>query len=108
MKKILLVLMILFLPTSVLADFSVTFKNTSDSKMYYELFWVNHPFDWPFPSRMAGGELDVSQSFDLSVNYEPGKYYVVWRDGKEWKRRFPVVVDDTVTSVRFTPKEAIF
>ncbi len=108
MKKILLVLMILFLPTPVLADFSLTFENTSDSKMYYELFWVNHPFNLPFPSRMAGGELGVSQSFDLSFNYEPGKYYVVWRDDKEWMRRILVVVDDTVKAVTVTPKEAIF
>ncbi len=108
MKKVVLVFIILFLPTSVLADFSLTFENTSGSKMYYELFWVNHPFALPFPSRMAGGELDVSQSFDLSVNYAPGKYYVVWRDDKEWMRRILVVVDDTVKSVTVTPKEAIF
>ena len=108
MKRILLVLIILFLPTSVLADFSVTFENTSDSKMYYHLFWVNHPFEWPFPARMAGGELDVSQSIELSVNYNPGKYYVVWSDGKEWSRQLTITVNEVVTSVTVTPKEAIF
>jgi hypothetical protein len=108
MKKIMLVLIILFLPTAVLADFSVTFENTSDSKMYYELFWVNHPFELPFPARMAGGELGISESVDLNVNYTHGKYFVVWRDGKEWMRRILVVVDDTVKVVTVTPKEAIF
>ena len=108
MKTILLVLMIFFLPISVLADFSVTFENNSDAKMYYELFWINHPFDLPFPARMAGGELDASESVDLSGDYRPGKYYVVWRDEKVLKRQIPVTVDDIVTSVTVTPKEAIF
>ena len=108
MKKIMLILMILFLPTSVFADFSVTFENSSETKLYYHLFWVNHPFDWPFPVRMAGGELDASERIDLSVDYKPGKYFIVCRDEKEWQRKIPVTVYEIVKSITVTPEEAIF
>ena len=103
MKKLLIILAIILLPSMALANFSVTFENTFDKKMYYILFWVDHPFDWPTPANLAGGELGAFKSHDLRSSYKHGKYFVVWQDGGEWLNEMLIVIEKDVTEITITP-----
>ena len=107
MKKLLLILILIFLPTTALADFSVKFENTSDEKMYYLFYWVDHPFDQAMPVHMAGGELEALESIDIGINFKPGKYYVIWRDQGSLEYVIPVNLDDMTRTITITPEKAI-
>ena len=108
MKKLLLILTIILLPSMAFANFSVMFENTFNKKMYYVLYWIDHPYDWPGPANVAGGELGALKSVDLNANYSHGKYYVIWRDTGEWRNEMLIVIEEDVTLVTVTPKKRAF
>ena len=108
MKKLLIIMALILLPSIALANFSITFENTSDKKMVYMLYWIEHPYDWPQPANMAGGELEGMEKRHLSVNYRQGKYYVTWRGEDGFRNVMRVDVDKDVTLVTVTPKKVEF
>ena len=95
MKRMILILVIVLVPTIAFASFSIKLENTFEKKMYYMLYWIDHPYSWNGPANMAGGELKALESVEIPINYEKGKYYVIWRDAGEWrnKLRFNIVTD---------------
>ena len=108
MKKLILIMAIVLVPSFVFASFSIKLENTFDKKMYYMLYWIDHPYDWTGPANMAGGELNALESVEISVNYEKGKYYVIWRDGNEWRNelRFNIVTD--LNQITVNPEKIVF
>lgn len=103
MKKIILILAIILIPSIALATFSIQFDNTTGKKMTYLLYWIDHNYDWPHPFNLAGGELAASEIVDLEMNYQKGKYYVIWSDNKDWQNKVMVDVREGVKSVLVTP-----
>ena len=108
MKKLIIILTIMLLPSFAFANFSVKFENTFDKKMYYLLYWIDHPNNWPQPANMAGGELNGLESRDLNVKYKSGKYLVIWRDSGKWQNEMVVEITENATIVTVTPKEVTF
>ena len=103
MKKLLIIVAIILLPSIALATFSIQFDNTSDKKMFYSLYWIDHNYDWPHPFNLAGGELDAQEKIDLKVRQQNGKYYIIWSDRGEWQNKMMLDVNDGITSVKVTP-----
>ena len=96
--------MVLFLllivnPQIAIADFNVEFKNDFNKKIYYTFYWIDHPYDWLYPTNMAGGEIEANASYDLKVKWLAGKYYVVWRDGGDWRNEFIIIVSKKICKV---------
>ncbi|MCK4988143.1 MAG: hypothetical protein KAS40_21560, partial [Desulfobacterales bacterium] len=83
--------------------FSIQFDNTTSKKMFYLFYWIDHTYDWPHPFNLAGGELQASETVDLRVNYQNGKYYVIWSDDGDWQNKVVMNVNDGVKSVIVTP-----
>jgi hypothetical protein len=107
MKNLIVTLAIIFLPSTVYANFSITFENTLNKKMFYMLFWIDHAYDWPKPVNVAGGELEALKIIDFDGQYEPGTYFVVWRDSGEWKHRMLLVIRKDVAVITVTPQKWI-
>ncbi len=103
MKKIVLMLVIILLPAIASANFSIRFDNTTPKKMFYVLYWIDHNFDWPHPLNLAGGELKASETVDLKMRLQKGKYYVIWSDRGDWQNKVTMKVNDDVKSVTVTP-----
>jgi len=103
MKKLPIIVAIILLPSIALATFSIQFDNTTDQKLFYSLYWIDHNYDWPHPFNMAGGELGAQQKIDLKVRPKNGKYYVIWSDRGEWQNKVMLNVNAGVTSVKVTP-----
>ena len=104
MKKILIIVCIVLLPAVALANFSIKFENTSNEKMIYSLFWIDHPFKSFRPANMAAGELKASESRRLTYHYNSGQYYVVWRDDNEIRHEMSIYIQDDVTHITVTPE----
>jgi hypothetical protein len=49
MKKLIIILAIVLLPSIAFATFSIQFDNTTSKKMFYLLYWIDHTYDWPHP-----------------------------------------------------------
>ncbi|MGD8881690.1 MAG: hypothetical protein PVI82_07365 [Desulfobacterales bacterium] len=105
MKKLLIIVAIILLPSIALASFSIQFDNTTDKKMVYLLYWIDHTYDWPLPFNLAGGELDAQEKIDLKVSYKNGRYFVIWSDKGEWQNKLMLNVNAGVTSVKVTPEK---
>lgn len=103
MKKLVIILAIIVLPCLALASFSIQLENTTNKKMFYMLYWVDHHYDWPHPFNLAGGELQASETIELDSNYKNGRYFVIWYDQNKWKNTVDVNVGSGVTSVKVTP-----
>jgi len=103
MKKLFLILTIVLLPSLALASFSIQFDNTTDKKMFYLLYWVDHNYDWPYPFNLAGGELKASETIGLKQNYPNGQYVVIWCDEGNWQNTLKINVGAGSTSVKVTP-----
>jgi hypothetical protein len=103
MKKLSIIVAIILLPSIALATFSIQFDNTSDKKMVYALYWIDHTYDWPYPFNMAGGELDAQEKIDLKVRHQNGRYFVLWSDKGEWQNKVMLNVKAGITSVKVTP-----
>ena len=91
------------LPSIARATFSIQFDNTTDKKLYYSLYWIDHTYDWPLPLNLAGGEVNAQQKIDLNVRQQNGRYYVIWSDRGEWQNKVMLNVNDDITSVKVTP-----
>ena len=104
MKKFLIVSAIILLPSVAFATFSIQFDNTTDRKMFYALYWVDHTYDWPYPFNLAGGELDAKETIDLNVRYKNGRYFVIWSDRDQMKNKVMMNVNAGITSVKVTPE----
>ena len=103
MKKLPIIVAIILLPSIAFATFSIQFDNTTNKKMFYLLYWIDHTYDWPQPFNLAGGELEASETVDLKANYQNGKYYVIWSDDADWQNKVLMNVNDDVKSVIVTP-----
>ena len=103
MKKIIVIIAIILMPTIAFASFSIQLDNNTGKKMFYLLYWVDHIYDWPHPFNLAGGELKASETIDLRSNYRNGKYYVVWSDNGDWENKVMMNVNDEVKLVIVTP-----
>ena len=108
MKKHLIIFMILFLPATAFANFSIRFENTSNEKMIYSLYWIDHPFKSLRPANMATGELRASESRRLSNHYINGQYYVIWRDASDITHEMRIHIQEGVTQITVTPMDWSF
>ena len=106
MKRLSIILAIVFLPSVVPANFSVEFENTSDQKMIYLFYWLDHPFKSFRPASMAGGELKALQRRKLINSYQSGKYCVIWKDNLgEWRHKILIDVKGDVSHITVTPQD---
>ena len=103
MKKFLIIFIIVLLPAAAFANFSIQFENTSNEKMIYSLYWIDHPFQSLRPANMATGELGALESRSLSNQYINGQYYVIWRDASDIKHKMSIYIRDDVTQITVTP-----
>ncbi len=103
MKKFLIIFIIVVLPAVAFANFSIRFENTSDEKMIYSFFWIDHPFNTLRPANLAAGELEALESRRLSYHYNSGQYYIVWRDDSEVRYEMLIHIQDDVTHITVTP-----
>ncbi len=103
MKKYLIIFTIVLLPAVAFANFSIKFENTSNEKMIYSLFWIDHPFNSLRPANMAAGELRALESRSLSNHYINGRYYVIWRDTSDIKHEMLIYIQNGVTQITVTP-----
>jgi hypothetical protein len=92
-----------YLPAVAFANFSIKFENTSNEKMIYSLFWIDHPFNSLRPANMAAGELRALESRSLSNHYINGRYYVIWRDTSDIKHEMLIYIQNGVTQITVTP-----
>lgn len=103
MKKLIIILAIVLLPCLSLASFSIQLENTTNKKMFYMLYWVDHNYNWPHPFNLAGGELEASEAIGLDPGYKNGQYFVIWYDENNWENTVNMNVGSGVTSVKVTP-----
>ena len=103
MKKLIIVLALILLPSFSFANFSIQFENTTHKKMVYMLYWVDHNYGSPYPFNLAGGELEALQSVDLNQGYQNGQYYVIWYGEGNWQNTIKMNIEEGVTSVKVTP-----
>lgn len=66
------------LPACADCTFTVQFENSLSEKVFYTLDWVDHPFEYPKPFNLAGGELHPGQSWRLKTPILCGEYLVKW------------------------------
>lgn len=79
MKKIVLLIVLIIAFASTANAFDVTFKNTTDKVLNYEMYWL--ACDWKgFPSKVAmlGGQLYPGKTTLFSNDYKPGPYIITW------------------------------
>lgn len=105
MKKLPIIIAIILLPSIAFATFSIQFDNTTNKKMFYLLYWIDHTYDWPNPFNLAGGELAAREKIDLEVSYKNGRYFVIWSDESDWQNKVMMNVNPGVTSVKVTPSK---
>jgi hypothetical protein len=103
MKKLPIIVAIILLPSIAFATFSIQFDNTTNKKMFYLLYWIDHTYDWPHPFNLAGGELGAQEKIDLAVSYKNGRYFVIWSDQGDWQNKVMMNVNPGVSSVKVTP-----
>ena len=105
MKKAVIILMIFLMPSIALANFSIKLENTFDKKMFYLLYWIDHPYSWRGPANMAGGEIEGLATIDIPVHYDSGQYYVIWRDAGQWKNKVRFDVESGVSNITISPQK---
>ena len=108
MKKIILIMVIVLLPSITFANSFIKLENTFDKKMYYMLYWIDHPYSWKGPANMAGGELNALESVQIPVNYENGKYYVTWRDDGEWRNKLRFNIAADLNQITVHPEKIVY
>jgi hypothetical protein len=105
---IILVVLVILMPSITMASFSIKLENTFDKKMYYMVYWIDHPFTWSGPANMAGGELKALESVEIPINYDSGKYYVIWRDKAEWRNKLRFDIVKKRNKITINPESVIF
>ena len=108
MKKLILILVIVLLPALAFAGFSIKFENTFNKKVFYFLYWIDHPYNWPAPANMAGGELEALETVKLDVHYQNGKYRVIWRDEAEWQNQMTFSFNKDTGQITVNPEKVKF
>ena len=108
MKKLIIIIAVVLMPALALANFSITFENTSENKMVYIFYWLDHPFKSLRPANMAAGELQAHKSRGLTSHYKSGKYCVIWRDNDEQMHEMLLDIKDDVTRITVTPQNWVF
>ncbi len=93
------------MPTLSFANFAVQLENTFDRKMYYFLYWIDHPYGWAAPANMAGGELDAAEKTCLDGSFQQGKYRIVWKDKDQWKNEMLIYINADVTLITVKPEK---
>ena len=80
MKKLFLsILTLLFLLPSVAGAVTFTFENHTDQLVIYTVYWIDHPYEWQYPSPICGGEVQFGGRYHVETEYYPGEYYfVIW------------------------------
>ena len=96
---------IFLIPSLALATFAVQLENTFDRKMYYYIYWIDHPYGWVAPANMAGGELNAAEKILLDGNFEQGKYRIVWKDRDQWKNEMLMHINKDVTMITVKPEK---
>ena len=108
MKKLILILAIVLLPALAFAGFSIKFENTFNKKVFYFLYWIDHPYNWPAPANMAGGELEALETVKLDAQYQNGRYYVIWRDETEWQNQMTFSFKKDTGQITVNPEKVKF
>ena len=108
MKKLIVILAIVLFPSLSLASFTVRLENDFERKMYYFIYWIDHPYGWRTPANMAGGELEASESTQLGAKYESGKYRVIWKDKDQWQNEMLINIKKDVTAITIRPEKIKF
>ncbi len=104
--KITIIMITIFLmPSLSLASFAVQLENTFDRKLYYYLYWIDHPYGWKAPANMAGGELDAAEKTRLDGNFQQGKYRIVWKDKDQWRNEMLMYINKGVTLITVRPEK---
>ena len=96
---------IFLMPSFSFASFTVQLENTFDRKMYYFLYWIDHPYGWATPANMAGGELDAAEKTRLNGSFQKGKYRIVWKDRDQWKNEMLIYINKDVTLITVKPEK---
>jgi len=104
-RKLIMVLAIVLLPSLALASFTVRLENNFDRKMLYFFYWIDHPYGWRAPANMAGGELEASETTLLGANFQQGKYRIVWKDKDQWKNEMLINIKKDVTRITVRPEK---
>lgn len=98
-------MVILLAPSLVFASFAVELENTFDRKLYYYIYWIDHPYGWGAPANMAGGELAAAEKTRLDGNFQRGKYRIVWKDKGQWKNEMLMYINKDVTLITVNPEK---
>jgi len=76
-------ILLLSLVTLSHAKFDVQLKNSSDKKLTYIIYWIDHPFRHYGKYIMAGGELFPNNKWIIKSNWPTGTRWVIqWCDSK--------------------------
>jgi hypothetical protein len=88
--------------------FFITLNNTFDQKMYYGLKWVSHPYGYPFPIGMAGGEMDAGEANTIDREFSSGVYKIMWWSASsedDYETEIGFVTSTKTKAVLTTPRE---
>ena len=96
---------ILLVPSVSFASFVVELENTSDRKLYYFIYWIDHPYGWATPANMAGGELNAAEKTRLEGNFQQGKYRIVWKDKDQWRNEMLMYINKDVNLITVNPEK---
>jgi len=115
MKSLLIICFIIFaLISTTPADqttdevgFDTEFLNTTDEKLVYIFYWIDHPFKGKQPANMAAGELAAGASRGLASQYIPGLYGIIWTWNGDRKNAYMVEIKSTTKLAIFTPEKCI-
>ena len=105
-----MIIMIAFflVPSLSFASFAVELENTFDRKLYYFIYWIDHPYGWGAPANMAGGELNAAEKTRLDVNFQQGKYRIVWKDKDQWRNEMLMYINKDVTLITVNPEKVAY
>ena len=92
-------------PSLALASFAIELENTFDRKLYYYIYWIDHPYGWGAPANMAGGELNAAEKARLDGNFQQGKYRIVWKDKDRWRNEMLMYINKDVTLITVNPEK---
>lgn len=104
-KKMIIMMAIVLMPSLAAASFAVQLENTFDRKLYYFIYWIDHPYGWRAPANMAGGELDAAEKTRLDASFQQGKYRIVWKDKDQWKNEMLMHINKNVTLITVRPEK---
>ena len=105
-KIVIITVAFVLMPILALANFAVQLENTFDRKLYYYIYWIDHPYGWRAPANMAGGELNAAEKTRIDGSFQQGKYRIVWKDKGQWRNEMLMVIKKDVTLITVRPEKA--